>query len=78
MPLRVPVQASRCRFGDPGTLVLELDSCIPSTVVGGIDDRRMIVRHVGTADDHVVPLDSLRLFADGHRVRAGVDFGEPA
>lgn len=78
MSRRIPVQASRRRIGDPGTLVLEPDSWIPSTVVGGIDDRRVTVRHVGTADDHVVPMDSLRLFADGHRVRAGVDFGEAA
>jgi hypothetical protein len=61
--------------GQPGALVLEPASDVPSSVIGQIDAVTALVRHVGTCDDHAVALATLRPFADGCRVRVGADFG---
>ena len=57
-----------------GALVLEPGATVPSSVIRQVDASRALVRHVGTCDDHLVALDDLRPFADGDRVRVGVDF----
>ena len=62
-------------IGQPGALVLEPSSDVPSSVIVQIDAVTALVRHVGTCDDHPVPLAALRPFADGARVRVGADFG---
>jgi hypothetical protein len=62
--------------GQPGALVLEPASDVPSSVIIQIDAVTALVRHVGTCDDHAVPLAALRPFADGFRVRVGADFGD--
>ncbi len=59
----------------PGALVIEPSSRVPSSVIRQIDARTALVRHVGTCDDHPVPLADLQPFADGQRVRVGADFG---
>jgi len=63
------------QVGEPGTLVLEPARQVASSVIGQIDAVTALVRHVGTCDDHAVALADLRPFADGNRVRVGVDFG---
>jgi len=63
------------QVGQPGTLVLEPASQVPSSVIGQIDAVTALVRHVGTCDDHAVRLADLQPFADGNRVRVGKDFG---
>jgi hypothetical protein len=70
---RSPLHAA---VGVPGTLVLEPEAQVPSSVIATIDMRRVLVRHVGTCDDHPVPVDQLRPFADGRRVRIGADHGD--
>jgi hypothetical protein len=62
--------------GEPGALVLEPASDVPSSVIVQIDAVTALVRHVGTCDDHPVLLAALRPFADGARVRVGADFGD--
>ena len=49
--------------GQPGTLVLEPASEVPSSVIGQIDAVTALVRHVGTCDDHAVALADLRPFS---------------
>ena len=68
--------AARRGIWDPGALVLEPASAVPSSVIVQIDARNALVRHVGTCDDHPVALADLRPFADGSRVRVGSDFGD--
>ena len=68
---RSPHFQSICR---PGSLVLEPDGPIPSSVIRQIDAVTALVRHVGTCDDHPVRIDALTAFADGERVRVGRDF----
>jgi hypothetical protein len=58
----------------PGTLVVELNSRCPSSVIGQVDATNALVRHVGTCDDHVTSIADLVPFADGVRVRLGADF----
>jgi hypothetical protein len=62
----------------PGALVLERDTTLPSSVIRQVDDTRALVRHVGTCDDHVVAIADLVPFADGARVRIGYDFSSAA
>ena len=59
----------------PGALVIEPSSRVPSSVIRQIDASTALVRHVGTTDDHPVPVADLQPFADGLRVRVGADFG---
>lgn len=49
----------------PGALVLEDDTGSPavaSSVVHQVDAVTVLVRHVGTCDDHLVRIDALRPF----------------
>ena len=61
---------------EPGSLVLEPASQVPSSVIVQVDASTAVVRHVGTCDDHPVALADLRPFADGARVRVGSDYGD--
>jgi hypothetical protein len=67
--------AARRGIWDPGSLVIEPRSAVPSSLIVQIDANTALVRHVGTCDDHAVALAELRPFADGARVRVGSDFG---
>jgi hypothetical protein len=58
----------------PGALVLEPSGPTPSSVIRQIDAVTVLVRHVGTCDDHPVRIRDLTAFADGGRVRLGADF----
>jgi hypothetical protein len=56
------------RFHDicrPGTLVWEQDESTPSSVMRQVNCSTVLVRHVGTCDDHLAPIDDLVPFADG-------------
>src|SRR4051794_3143683 len=64
------------RRWNPGDLVLEPDCPLPSTVIGHVDDRTVLLRHVRMCDDHVVAAPVLRVFVDGGRVRSGIDYGD--
>jgi hypothetical protein len=68
---RRPCNPPSCQAG---SLVVEPASTRPSSVIRQVDGNRALVRHVGTCDDHIVPIDDLRPFADGSRVRVGYDF----
>ena len=61
---------------EPGSLVHEPASQVPSSIIIQIDAQTALVRHVGTCDDHPVAIADLRPFADGARVRVGSDFGD--
>jgi hypothetical protein len=65
--------AARLLF-EPGALVLEGGSQVPSSVIRHVDTSTVLVRHVGTCDDHCIAVEQLRPFADGLRVRIGADF----
>jgi hypothetical protein len=58
----------------PGALVLEANTTMPSSVIRQVDATRALVRHIGTCDDHLVAIADLAPFADGERVRIGYDF----
>ena len=62
----------------PGSLVNEPGSQVPSSVIRHVDPVTVLVRHVGTQDDHPVPLADLTAFADGRRVVVAADFGDSA
>jgi hypothetical protein len=47
-------------------------------VIRHVDPVTVLVRHVGTQDDHPVKLRDLTAFADGRRVMVGADFGDSA
>jgi hypothetical protein len=68
---RSPRQHDLCQ---PGTLVIELNSRLPSSIIRQVNATTALVRHVGTCDDHVTRLADLIPFADGVRVRLGADF----
>ena len=55
------------RFHDicqPGTLVWEPDESTPSSVMRQVNCSTVLVRHVGTCDDHLAPIEDLVPFAD--------------
>ena len=60
----------------PGALALEPGAHVPSSVIRHVDDATVLVRHVGTQDDHPVPITALTTFADGYRVVIGIDHGD--
>ena len=60
----------------PGSLVNEPGSTVPSSVIRHVDPVTVLVRHIGTQDDHPVPLRNLTAFADGRSVMVGADFGD--
>jgi hypothetical protein len=60
----------------PGALAFEPGDRVPSSVIRHVDDATVLVRHVGTQDDHPVAIKELRAFADGYRVVVGSDFGD--
>jgi len=62
----------------PGSLVHEPGSRVPSSVIRHVDPVTVLVRHVGTQDDHPAKLRDLTAFADGRRVMVGADFGDSA
>jgi hypothetical protein len=59
-----------------GALVVEPGAREPSSVIRHVDDLTVLVRHVGTQDDHPALVATLRSFADGFRVVVGADFGD--
>jgi hypothetical protein len=80
--LAPPVYSGRHR-GTPrqqaypaGSLVLEPGAHRPSSVIRRLDDATVLVRHVGTQDDHPAAVADLAPFADGRRVRCAADFGD--
>ena len=60
----------------PGSLVNEPGSAVPSSVIRHVDPVTVLVRHVGTQDDHPMSLRDLTAFADGRRVLLGTDSGD--
>jgi hypothetical protein len=58
----------------PGSLLFEPGSNVPSSVIRLIDSSTALVRHVGSADDHPVQLSSLQPL--GARVRVAADFND--
>jgi hypothetical protein len=60
----------------PGALALEPGARVPSSVIRHVDDATLLVRHVGTQDDHPVAINALTAFADGYRVVIGADYGD--
>jgi len=59
------------RFHDisqPGKLVWEQDGSAPSSVMRQVNCSMVLVRHIGTCDDHLVKIDDLVPFADGAAV----------
>jgi hypothetical protein len=60
----------------PGALALEPGARVPSSVIRHVDDATVLVRHVGTQDDHPVRITALTAFADGYRVVVGSDYGD--
>jgi hypothetical protein len=65
------------QLGQPGAFVVEAASSVPSSVIAQIDESRVLVRHVGTCDDHAVRFADLRAFADGQRTGVGAVFADP-
>jgi hypothetical protein len=57
----------------PGALVLEPTGPTPSSVIRQIDVVTVLVRHVGTCDDHPVRIRDLAPFTDAGRGRLGAD-----
>jgi hypothetical protein len=66
-------RAAPSRVIQPGSLLLEPGSKVPSSVIRLIDVSTALVRHVGAADDHPVQLSVLQPL--GARVRVAADFG---
>jgi hypothetical protein len=58
----------------PGSLLFEPGSNVPSSVIRLIDISTALVRHVGSADDHAVELSVLQPY--GPRVRVAADFDD--
>jgi hypothetical protein len=59
-----------------GSLVIEPGAREPSSVIRHVDELTVLVRHVGTQDDHPAHVATLKAFADGYRVVVGADFGD--
>src|SRR4051794_34517646 len=63
------------QVGQPGTLVLEPASQVPSRVIGQIAAVPAVVRPVGPWDAHAVAFSALHPSPDATRARGGPAFG---
>lgn len=60
----------------PGALVMLATDPMPHCVIAQLDDTTAMVRRLGVTGDRAVPLKSISLLVDGHRVRLGRNFDD--